>query len=50
MCGGTFTCGGDIHVWELLTCGGDIHMWDLLTCGGGIHVLGVPHVWDEPPK
>ena len=43
-------CGGGIHVWELLTCGGDIHMWELLTCGGGIHVLGVPHVWDEPPK
>ena len=47
---GTFMCGGGIHVWELLTCGGDIHVWELLTCGGGIHVLGVPHVWDEPPK
>ena len=35
---GTFTCGRDIHVWELFTCGGDIHMCELLMCGGDIHV------------
>ena len=27
------TCGGDIHVWDLLMCGRGIHVWDLLTCG-----------------
>ena len=29
---GELTCGGGIHVWELLTCAGDIHVWELLTC------------------
>ena len=50
MCGGDIHVWRGIHMWELLMCGGDIHVWELLTCGGGIHVLGVPHVWDEPPK
>ena len=29
---GELTCGGGIHMWELLTCAGDIHVWELLTC------------------
>ena len=29
---GELTCGGGIHVWELLTCAGDIHVWELLMC------------------
>ena len=47
---GTFTCEGDIHMWEVVTLETTFtcwstHMWRVYLCVGDAHVWRYIHMW-----